>query len=378
MEPIPLSQPDISSRERSYVAQVLQTPQLSLGPKIPQFEQAVAQRVGLAHAVAVNSGTSALHLIVRSLGIGEGDEVVTTPFSFIASSNCLLFERARPVFVDVDERTGNIDPARIEPAITTRTKALLVVDVFGQPADYDAIEPIARRHGLPIIEDSCEALGATYRDKPAGSFGVAGCFAFYPNKQITTGEGGVIVTDDARLAELCRSMRNQGRDTSAGGWLSHVRLGYNYRMCDIQAALGLAQMERLDKFLAARAKVAASYNDRLAPLVASHGIELPGCVQGSRISWFVYVIRLAKGSTVEQRDAVLARLQQKGVGCNNYFAPIHLQPFYREMFGYRPGDFAVCESLGARGIALPFFNKLTSVQIDRVAEVLDEALAASL
>lgn len=377
MEPIPLAQPDISSLERSYVAQVLGTNQLSLGPKIPQFESAVAAASGVKHAVAVNSGTSGLHLIVRAMGLHDGDEVITTPFSFIASSNCLLFERTKPVFVDVDPRTGNIEPARIEAAITPRTKALLVVDVFGHPADYDAILPIAAKHNLAVIEDSCEALGAKYKGRPAGAFGRAGCFAFYPNKQITTAEGGIIVTDDDRLADLCRSMRNQGRDTQSNAWLGHVRLGYNYRLSDIHAALGLAQMERLTKLLAARAKVANAYNKRLASLVGSHGIELPAVLPDVQISWFVYVIRLRPGTTVAQRDRVMAHLREKGVGCNNYFSPIHLQPFYRELLGTKEGDFPVTESLGARGIALPFFNKLTAVQIGQVAEVLAEAITAA-
>ena len=375
MEPIPLSQPDISQLERSYVARVMQTNQLSLGPRIPQFEQAVAAATGTHHAVAVNSGTSGLHLIVRSLDLHDGDEVVTTPFSFISSSNCLLFERVKPVFVDVDPRTGNIDPARIEAAITPRTKALLVVDVFGHPADYDAIQPIAAARNLAVIEDSCEAIGAQYKGRPAGTLGVAGCFAFYPNKQITTGEGGVIVTNDDRLADLCRSMRNQGRDVGANAWLAHVRLGYNYRLSDLHAALGLAQMERLGKLLAARAKVAAGYNKRLAGLAASHAIELPTVLPEVTISWFVYVIRLRPGTTVAQRDAVMAHLRSRDIGCNNYFAPIHLQPFYRELLGHKDGDFPVTESLGARGIALPFFNKLTASQIDRVAETLAEAIA---
>ena len=375
MEPIPLARPDISSLERSYVAQVLQTHQLSLGPKVPAFEHAVAAAVEMRHAVAVNSGTGALHLIVRALGLTEGDEVITSPFSFIASSNCLLFERVKPVFVDVDPLTGNIDPAMIERAITPRTRALLVVDVFGHPADYDAIVPIAQRHGLAIIEDSCEALGSSYKGKLAGSFGAAGCFAFYPNKQVTTGEGGVIVTNDDRIAELCQSMRNQGRDASGNAWLAHVRLGFNYRLSDIHAALGLAQMERLGKLLAARAKVAAAYNKRLAGLVGSHGIELPVVLPDVKISWFVYVIRLRPGSTVEQRDRVIAHLRAKGIGCNNYFPPIHLQPFYRQLLGHKEGDFPVTESMGARGIALPFFNKLTAMQINQVAEALAEAIA---
>lgn len=376
MQSIPLSQPDITDRERLAVAKVLETTQLALGPRITAFEQALADRAGRKHGVAVNSGTSALHLIVRGLGLGEGDEVITTPFSFIASTNCLLFERVRPVFVDVDPRTGNIDPSLIEAAVTERTAGLLVVDVFGQSADWDAVMPVAERHGLKVIEDSCEALGGAWKGRPLGSFGDAGCFAFYPNKQITTGEGGVVVTDSDELAAVCRSMSNQGRGTTPDGWLQHVRLGYNYRISDISAALGTAQMERLDEILAARAGAAGLYNERLGDLVGRFGIELPAVVDGVTMSWFVYVIRLAEGSTADQRDKVIAHLRSKGIGCSNYFAPIHLQPFYREQFGYAEGDFPVTESLGARGIALPFFNKLSPTQADRVVAVLTEALGA--
>jgi len=377
MESIPLARPDITDLEREAVAAVLRTDQLSLGPTIGRFEQAVATLAGVRHGVAVNSGTSGLHLIVRALGLGEGDEVITSPFSFIASSNCLLFERVRPVFVDIDPRTGNIDPARIEPALSPRTKAVLAVDVFGQPADYDALTAIVDRRGLALIEDSCEALGAKSKGRPAGSFGSAACFAFYPNKQITTAEGGLIVTDDGRIAELCRSMRNQGRDAAAPSWLGHVRLGYNYRLSDLHAALGLAQVQRLGELLAARARVAAAYNERLAPLAGSLGIELPHVSAGVTMSWFVFVIRLPEGATVQRRDAVIDFLRERGVGCSNYFPPIHLQPFYREMFGFKEGDFPITESVSARSIALPFFNRLTGAQIGRVADTLAEAIGAA-
>ncbi len=377
MEPIPLARPDITDLDRDAVAAVLRTDQLSLGPKIAPFERAVASAAAVRHGVAVNSGTSGLHLIVRALGLGDGDEVVTTAFSFIASSNCLLFERVRPVFVDIDPRTGNLDPARIEAAVTPRTRAILAVDVFGHPADYDALAAIAGRRGLALIEDSCEALGARYRGRPAGSFGAAGCFAFYPNKQITTGEGGMIVTDDDRIAELCRSMRNQGRDASAPSWLGHVRLGYNYRLSDLHAALGLAQMRRLEQLLADRARVAARYAQRLAPLADRLGIELPQVLPEVSMSWFVYVVRLAEGADVRRRDAVITHLRSRGVGCNNYFPPIHLQPFYREMFGHREGDLPITESVSARSIALPFFGGISEAQMDRVAEALESGIQSA-
>jgi perosamine synthetase len=370
MEAIPLAQPDITDLERRAVEEVLLTPTLSLGPKLPEFEALLAEAAGVRHAVAVNSGTAALHLAVRGLGIGPGDEVITTPFSFIASANAVLFEGARPVLVDIDPRTLNLDPARLEAALTSRTKAVLAVDVFGHPADWDAIEAIARPRGLAVIEDSCEAIGARYKGRRAGSFGDCGAFAFYPNKQITTGEGGALVTDSGELAALARSMRNQGR-SAGGAWLAHERLGYNYRLSEINCALGVAQMHRLEDMLRRRAEVAEGYR---AALSAIDEIELPYAAPDVEMSWFVYVVRLRAGFGQAQRDAVLASLRAKGIGCSNYFAPIHLQPFYRAM-GWRPGDFPVTESVGERTIALPFFNALSRRQIEAVAEALAEAVA---
>jgi len=390
---IPLAQPDITEAEIEAVVGVLKTSYLALGPKLKEFEGAIAEYAGVRCAVAVNSGTSALHLIIRALGIGEGDEVITTPFSFISSSNCILYERARPVFVDIAPKTLNIDPERIEAAITSRTKAILAVDVFGQPADWDRLRAIADRYGLKLIEDSAEALGAEWRSpkaivqrpesksldqknkgkfqwKRAGSFGNAGVFAFYPNKQITTGEGGVILTNDAELARICRSMANQGRG-DGGEWLQHVRLGYNYRMNEMSAALGLAQLSRIEKIVASRAQVGDWYAKALKEV---EGINPPYISPNIRMSWFVYVARLNEEFTQKDRDRILRGLQEKGIGCRNYFAPIHLQPFYREILGTKEGDFPVTESIAARTLALPFYNKLTEGEVDYVVENLAEVM----
>ncbi|MEK6533132.1 MAG: DegT/DnrJ/EryC1/StrS family aminotransferase, partial [Nitrospirota bacterium] len=344
---IPLSQPDLTWVERKAVLDVMESTCLSLGPKLPEFERAMAQYVGVKHAIAVNSGTSALHLIVRALGIGQGDEVITTPFSFIASANCILMEGARPVFVDIDPESYNIDPAKIEAAITPRTKAILGVDVFGRCAEWDRIEAIAKRKGLLVIEDSCEAIGAEVFGRRAGTFGEAGCFAFYPNKQMTTGEGGMILTDRDDLAALCKSMRNQGRDEGQA-WLEHARLGFNYRLSDIQCALGIAQLSRLEELLSKRAAVAELYGNRLRKL---EGLMIPqGPTQG-RMSWFVYVVRLADRFSREDRDSILRGLKDQGIGCNNYFAPIHLQRHYQSTFGFKAGDFPITEHTSDRTIA---------------------------
>jgi perosamine synthetase len=372
MMEIPLARPEITEKEIEAVVAVLRTPNLSLGPKLEEFERRLADYVGTKYGVAVNSGTSALHLIIKALGISEGEEVITTPFSFIASANCILFERARPVFVDIDPRTLNIDPGRIEAAITPRTKAILAVDVFGHPADWDRLEAIARRHGLLLIEDSAEALGAEYKGRKAGSFGQAGVFGFYPNKQITTGEGGMIVTNNEDLARLCRSLRNQGRG-EGDGWHQHERLGYNYRLSELSCALGLAQLSRLEEILAKRERVAQMYNERLRDL---DGVEIPYVSPEVKMSWFVYVVRLSEEYSREDRDRILRELKARGIGCSNYFPPIHLQPFYREL-GYREGDFPITESVSARTIALPFYNNLTEREIDYVVQSLEELLPRS-
>jgi len=369
-QPISLSSPDIAEADVQAVLPVLRGGRLSIGPHIESFEAAVARRAGRKHGIGVNSGTSGLHLCVRALGIGDGDEVVTTPFSFIATTNCLLFERAKPVFVDIDPENYNVDPTALEAAITPRTKAILPVEVFGNTAHFDTYERIAARRGLAMIEDCCEALGGFLGARPAGSFGNCGVFAFYPNKQITTGEGGLIVTDDDRLADLCRSMRNQGRDTSA--WLSHARLGYNYRLSEINAALGEAQMRRLDEILAKRRAVAEMYHQALADL---EEVGLPPMAQPKQASWFVYVIRLADRFSRSDRDAAMEHLRKAGIGCNPYFVPIHLQPYVMELLGTREGDFPVTERVAARTIALPFFANLTERDVGRVRQELGKAIA---
>ena len=369
---IPLSQPDINEADRSAVMDVLNSNVLSLGPKVPEFEQAAAAAAGSKHAVAVSSGTSALHLCVKAAGIGDGDEVITTPFSFVASSNCILFEGAKPVFVDIDPITYNIDPDAIASAITPATKAIVPVHVFGRPCAIAEIQVMAQKRGLRIIEDSCEAIGATYHGKAVGSFGQTGVFAFYPNKQVTTGEGGVVVTDDSSVAAQCRSWRNQGRSDD-GAWLEHETLGYNYRLSDIHCALGISQFSRLAEILAARARVARHYNEGLKDVA---GIIPPRIYEPhASISWFVYVVRLEDSFTREHRDQVLAHLKRSGVGCRDYFSPIHLQPFYVERYGYRKGDFPVTEFVSERTIALPFYNRLSEGEIDYVCEMLRGAIA---
>ena len=367
---IPLARPDITEREIEAVAAVLRTPNLSLGPKLGEFERLMADYCGTAHAVACSSGTAALHMLIRAMGIGSGDEVITTPFSFVASANCALFEGAHPVFVDIEADTWNIDPGRIEAAVTPRTKALIPVDVFGQIADMDPIRAVAQRHDLRVIEDSCEALGGRYKGRRAGSLGDAGVFGFYPNKQMTTGEGGMIVTDDGNLADQLRSIRNQGRGADAG-WLSHQRLGYNFRLSDINCALGIVQLERIDAILQSRKRVAQSYRGRL---VDESRIIMQQLSPEVEMSWFVFVIRLTDDYSREDRDRMLEALRAQHIACSDYFAPIHLQPFYREQFGYGEGAFPVCEALASRTIALPFFGQMTDVQIDRVCTALIDLL----
>jgi perosamine synthetase len=365
---IPLARPDITDLERSYVMGVLETPYLSIGPKVKEFESKLAEYAGVKHAVAVNSGTSALHLIIRSLGIKEGDEVITTPFSFVASSNCILFERAKPVFVDIESECFNIDTTLIEQYITPRTRAILAVDVFGYPAQWDKLEKLAKNYHLNLIEDSAEAIGSEYLSRRCGSFGDAAVFAFYPNKQITTGEGGVVLTGNDKTADLCRAMRNQGR-VESDQWLQHSYLGYNYRISEINCALGIAQLERIEEIITARAKVARLYNERLKTI---NGITVPRIearTGNTRISHFVYVIHLTEDYTQEDRDSILDKLRAKGIGCGNYFAPIHLMPMYREL-GYKEGQFPVTESVAARTIALPFYNFLTETDIDYIVKQL--------
>ena len=368
---------DITNLERDYVLSVLNTPHLSLGPLLDKFELEFAKYIGSRYAIAVNSGTSGLHLSVKALNIGEGDAVITTPFSFVASSNCILFERARPIFVDIDPKNYNIDSEKIEDAIKKvrrqelKIKAILPVHVFGNPCNMGQINNLGKRHEIEVIEDACEAFGAEWNGKKLGTFGKVGVFAFYPNKQITTGEGGMVVTNNRRIAELCKSLRNQGRSEN-GGWLAHARLGYNYRLSDINCALGLAQLRRVNEILRKRKEVAALYNEKLKNIEEIH-IPYEEDALYNR-SWFVYVIELGRRYSRHARDNILEGLRSAGISCNNYFTPIHLQPFYRKMFGYKRGDFPITEHVSERTIALPFFNNLTEEQINCVVKNLKKLL----
>jgi perosamine synthetase len=359
---VPLSSPDITEAEIEAVVAVLRTPRLSLGPVSEQFEAAVASYIGVPHAVAVSSGTAGLHLCIRTLGIGEGDEVIVPSFAFIAAANAIRYERAMPVFVDIDPVTLNIDPRTIEAAITPRTRAIMVVHTFGFPADMTAILDIAERHCLLVIEDACEAIGAVHQGSKAGSMGHAGVFAFYPNKQITTGEGGVVVTRDPALAGRIRALRNQGRH-AGDDWFQHAELGYNYRLSEINCALGLAQMARLEEILSKRATVASGYQQRLSQY---QQLTLPPlAIPAGRVSWFVYVIRLPN------RDAVMRGLAAAGIASGRYFAPIHLQPSYSDWHGAR---LPATEAEALRTLALPFFNNIGSDAMDEVCATLGRLL----
>lgn len=381
---IPMSSPDLSDADRQAVMDVINTPFLSMGQRILDFEQAFCQYTGRRYAIGVNSGTAGLHLCIRAAGVQAGDLVITTPFSFVASSNALLFENAVPVFVDVEQRTGNIDPMLVADAANNiekylprkktnaqanaRLKAILPVDVFGQPADMDAINAVAREFDLTVIEDSCEALGAEYKGRQAGTLGDYGMFAFYPNKQITTGEGGMVVTDDEESAIFMRALRNQGRAVG-DTWLQHTHLGYNYRLDEMSAALGVTQMQHLNELLAKREKVAAWYQERLVEIP---GVEVPFIeTSTTRMSWFVYVIRL---DSKINRNMLAKRLDALGVPARPYFLPIHLQPYMVERFGWREGDFPVTEDLGRRGLAVPFSGVMIEEQVDYVCHSIRKVI----
>jgi perosamine synthetase len=364
-EVIPLAQPVLGPEEEAAVIEVLRSGQLSLGPRVPAFEQAFAAWLGAEHACAVASGTAGLHLSLRAVGVTDGDEVVTSPFSFVASANAVLFERARPVFADIDARTLNLDPDAAAAAVTERTAAVLPVHIFGYPADLPAFE----RMGLPIVEDACEALGAVHGDGVrVGARGHPSAFGFYANKQLTTGEGGMVTVADAAMKERIDSERNQGRAPDMG-WLDHDRLGFNYRLTDIACAVGQVQLARLDGMLADRARVAASYCEALAGL---EGLGLP-CEDagGDRRGWFVFVVQVPPGC---DRDEVIHALRLRGVQCKPYLPAIHLMSLYRERFGHREGEFPVCEDVAARSVALPFFPALTESQVERVASALAQAV----
>jgi perosamine synthetase len=364
-EPIPLARPVIGAEEEALVLEVLRSGRLSLGPMLPRFERDFASWLGAPCASAVSSGTAGLHLALRAVGVRDGDEVITTPFSFVASANVILFERARPVFADIDPVTLNMSPDAAAAAVTDRTRALLPVHVFGYPADIAALERI----GFPIVEDACEALGARHEDGSlVGSGRRPAVFAFYANKQMTTGEGGVVTCADAGLKERIDSERNQGRAPNMD-WLDHDRLGFNYRLSDIACALGIAQLRRLDEMLAGRARVAGLYADALGSL---HDLTLPCPDHGAlRRGWFVYVVQLPRGV---DRDSVVRSLADRGVPSKPYFPAIHLMSFYREVFGHREGEFPVCEDVAARSIALPFFPEMSEAQVARVASALEEVL----
>lgn len=347
---------------------MLESGRLALGPQVTEFEQRLAEYVGVEFAVAVNGGTSALHLVMCALGIGPGDEVITTPFSFVASANCILFVGATPVFVDVDPLTLCLDPNRVAEAITTRTRAILAVDLFGHPADWPALKRIAAKHDLRLVEDAAEALGSRLGPNRCGSFGEAAIFGFYPNKVITTGEGGAVVTNDRAVAEICRSLSNQGRQ-SEGGWTPHIRLGFNYRMNEIAAVLGITQLARIDEFVSQRKAVARWYENALQTV---EGIATPISNADARVNWFSYVIRLSSEFSRRDRDMILTGLRARGIDCRDYFAPIHLQPLYGEKLGTHKGDYPIAEAQSERTIALPYFSQLSQKEVTHIAQVLGE------
>ena len=386
-----LRQAGLPEDDLQSVIKVLEGPNLSMGPQIAAFEKLFCDYTGARHAIGGNSGTAGLHLCVRAAGIQAGDLVLTTPFSFISSSNVILFENAIPVFMDADARTGNIDISQLAEAARDLSaggkkaekwlprkgagsngplKALLPVDVFGQPPDMDAIHQIAAEYGLAVIEDSCEALGSEYKGRKAGRLGDYGVYAFYPNKQITTGEGGVIVTDDEKAANFMRALRNQGR-APGDTWLQHTFLGYNYRLDEMSAALGVTQMRRIEELLAKREQVAQWYEERLSKTA---GVEMYAVEPATtRMSWFVYVVKFAHGI---ERAAVAQALEARGIPVRPYFAPIHLQPFMVERFGYRLGDFPVTEDLGMRGLAIPFSSVMTEGMVAQVCQAIQTVLKA--
>jgi perosamine synthetase len=362
---IPMARPSIGAREEELVLDALRSGRLALGPRLASFEAAFGAAVEVSHVSAVSSGTAGLHLAVRAAGVERGDDVVTSPFSFVASANCLLYEGAKPVFCDIDPRTLNITAESAGDALTERTTGILPVHIFGYPADMPRLELLSRDCGLWIVEDACEALGAVHGDgTPVGARGNLSVFGFYPNKQITTGEGGAVVSPSAELKERIDSERNQGRAPDMG-WLDHDRLGFNYRLNDLSCALGLAQLERLEDALAARARIASLYSGALAEL---EGLGLP-CPDdaGNRRSWFVYVVQLPHGV---DRDATVVAMRERGIDTKPYLPAIHLLSFYRERFGYREGDFPVCEDVAARSLALPFFPELSDGEVEQVVDAL--------
>ncbi|MGI9110752.1 MAG: DegT/DnrJ/EryC1/StrS family aminotransferase [Gaiellaceae bacterium] len=369
VKPIPLSAPYLDERDEELVLEVLRSGRLSLGPSIDRFEELFAERVGAPYAAVVSSGTAGLHLLCRIADVQEGDEAITSPFSFVASANCAIYEGATPVFADVDERTMNLTPEAVEAAITERTRAVIAVDIFGYPCELDSLRELCERHGLALIQDACEALGAMYKGAPVGSQGPSAVFAFYPNKQMTTGEGGMVTTHSEEEWSLLKSLRNQGR-ADGGGWLEHATLGYNYRIDDIRAALGIGQLEKLDTILALRAAAAARYGELLADV---DGLDVPLADDADHVrSWFVYVVTLARGT---DRERVIAELERQGIATSRYLPSIHLQAYMRERYGFSEGLCPVSEDLSQRTLALPFFAQIDAEDQERVAEALRSALA---
>ena len=367
---IPLSAPEITEGDIEAVVSVLRTPRLSIGPKMADFEESMAKAAGVPYGVAVSSGTAGLHLCLRALGIGEGDEVILPSFTFIAAGSAVLYQRATPVFVDIDPITLNLDPGRLEKMITPRTRAIIVVHTFGYPADLDPILEVARKHGVAVIEDACEALGAQYRGRSVGGIGDLGVFAFYPNKVITTGEGGMVVTPHSHLAEAMRALRNQGRKP-ADGWLEHGLLGYNYRLSEMNCALGIAQMKRLGAILEIRETLAMRYAKELQTIPE---VTVPPLrIEGGRVCWFVFVVRLAAQFKRADRDSICDQLTARGIGCGRYFAPLHLQPLFAP-YSNPCDDLTITGQVADRTLALPFFNRLTDGQITEVCQSLRASL----
>lgn len=381
---VPLSSPDITGKEIEAVTKLMASGVLSIGPAVVEFEKIVADYAGLKYAVAVNSGTSALHLIVKSIGLSRGQVMLTSPFTFVSSSNVAIYEGAFPVFADIDEATYNVSPETLEEALENYSarglktyklelqsftpELFMGVDIFGHPMEWDGIEGVCNKFGITLIEDSCEALGSSYMGRKAGSFGLAGAFAFYPNKQITTGEGGIIVTDDSEIAELSKSMRNQGRGVS-GNWLEHVRLGYNYRLDELSSALGVEQMSRLDEILTKRERVAKRYGELLKKI---DGLKIPSIADYvTSMGWFVYVVRL--DSSID-REKFMNFLKENGVQCRDYFRPVHLQPFYMSEYGYTEGMYPVTERVARQTVAIPFFSNLTFSEQEYVASTIERAI----
>lgn len=368
MNKIPLAKPYLGKEEIKAVSEVIRSGILSLGPKLLEFERKFAEFIEAKNAIAVNSGTSGLHLCMKALNIKPGDEVITTPFSFVASSNPIIFEGGKPVFADIDEKTYNINPQRLKEAITEKTKAIVLVHLFGRPCNMEVITKISKKRGIPIIEDACEALGATYNGRKVGTFGKAAVFAFYPNKQMTTAEGGIIVTDDDEITKACRSWRNQGRDNS-GEWLNHIRIGYNYRLDEMSCALGIEQLKKIKSILNRRQEIANHYTDAFKDI---DGVITPYIDSCSEISWWVYYLRVKENF---DRNRIIEYLNKKGVSSRGYFdPPIHLQPIYKRIFGYTGGEFPISEKVAKSGFIIPFFVDMSEEQIRKVCATVREAI----